>query len=119
MLNPKDGGYDKCSDTGSGIFGFRRRKNKKGKIITDNENDCGGDKSCRKSYIFKYLVTIICPPSALFLQGAKLVGFTLLYRYIHELQSITSWSYLRITSCYEFYIKKINYNNRNGIRISL
>ena len=42
-------------------------KNKEGKIVTDNENDCGGDKSCRKSYIFKYLVTIICPPLALFL----------------------------------------------------
>ena len=26
FVKSNDGGYDKCSDTGSGIFGFRRRK---------------------------------------------------------------------------------------------
>ena len=65
FFKSKDGGYDKCNDTGSGIFGFRREKNKEGKIVASS--DCGGDKTCRKSYLLKYLVAIICPPLALFL----------------------------------------------------
>ena len=57
--------YNKCNDKGGGLFGFRRKRNKEGKII--KEADCGGDKTCKKNYIIKYIVAILCPPLALFL----------------------------------------------------
>ena len=105
FFKSKDGGYDKCNDTGSGLFGFRRNRNKEGKIISESGGDCGGDKTCRKSYLFKYLVTIICPPSALFLHMGAYGWFHVIISLYSQCISITSWSYLRITTCHLFCIK--------------
>ena len=57
--------YNKCQDSGGGLFGFRRKKNSSGKII--KEEKCGGDKVCRRSNVLKYIIAILCPPLALFL----------------------------------------------------
>ena len=65
VITPKKKPYNKCSDTGGGIFGFRREKNSEGKIISSK--DCGGDKKCNQSNLLKYIIAIICPPLALFL----------------------------------------------------
>jgi len=64
VITPKKKLYNKCSDTGGGLFGFRRAKNSEGKIIKNSK--CANDKSCRRNYILKYLVVILCPPLAVF-----------------------------------------------------
>ena len=63
FLKPKNKNYDKCNDKGSGIFGFRRKRNSEGKKVG---GDCG-EKGCYRPLIVKYLVAVICPPLALFL----------------------------------------------------
>lgn len=65
FLTPKKKKYNKCKDNGGGIFGFRRDRNKDGKLVKDQK--CGKEKVCRRNYILKYLITVICPPLALFL----------------------------------------------------
>jgi uncharacterized membrane protein YqaE (UPF0057 family) len=57
--------YNKCQDTGEGVFGFRRTRNKEGKLVKGQK--CGKDKVCRKNNLFKYITAVLCPPLALFL----------------------------------------------------
>ena len=65
FFTPKRGKYNKCKDAGSGIFGFRRNKNSEGKLVKGQK--CGKDKNCKRVYILRYLITILCPPLALFM----------------------------------------------------
>ena len=56
--------YDACKAVGEGIFGFRRNRNEKGKLIK-----CNGTKGakCMKTRKLSLLITLICPPLGLFL----------------------------------------------------
>lgn len=65
FLTPKRGKYNKCKDTGEGIFGFRRTRNEKGKLVKNQS--CGKDKVCKKNKLPKYIISVVCPPLALFL----------------------------------------------------
>ena len=49
FFTPKRGKYNKCKDSGSGIFGFRRNKNSEGKLVKGQK--CGKDKNCKRVYI--------------------------------------------------------------------
>ena len=57
--------YDKCKNTGSGIFGYRREKNENGNLVKGN-NNCKG-KKCIKPSLFKIIIAVLCPPLAMFL----------------------------------------------------
>ena len=63
FFKPKKGPYNKCKDNGSGIFGFRRKRNSEGKKVG---GDCG-DKGCYRPLLVKYLIVVLCPPLGLFL----------------------------------------------------
>ena len=65
LFTGKSKKYDKCNDTGGGIFGFRRKKNSDGKLVKGEK--CGRDRVCKRNYILKYIIAILCPPLALFL----------------------------------------------------
>ena len=65
FFTPKKGKYNKCKDSGGGIFGFRRNKNSEGKLIKGQK--CGKTKTCKRNYVIRYIITILCPPLALFL----------------------------------------------------
>lgn len=62
-VKPKKKPYNKCKDTGGGLFGYRRKRNSEGKITG---GDCG-KKGCFRPLLIKYLVVVLCPPLALFL----------------------------------------------------
>ena len=66
-LNPRNifgkGKYDKCKDTGSGLFGMRRPVDKKGKLVNGKKVN---DRKCVPPTIFRMIMLIICPPFALF-----------------------------------------------------
>tara|TARA_Y100000590_G_scaffold1649_1_gene2071 strand:- start:25021 stop:25560 length:540 start_codon:yes stop_codon:yes gene_type:complete len=53
--------YNKCKDNGSGLFGIKRPKDDKGKIIGTN------GKKCVPPTLFRLIVMILCPPLGLFL----------------------------------------------------
>ena len=57
--------YNKCEETGEGIFGFRRTRNNEGKIVKGEK--CGKNKTCRRNNVLKYIIAVLCPPLALFL----------------------------------------------------
>jgi len=57
--------YNKCKDAGSGIFGFRRKRDENGNIIDSLEND--GTKKCVKPTFINLMIMVLCPPLALFL----------------------------------------------------
>ena len=65
FLMPKNGKYNKCKDTGEGVFGYRRKRNEEGKLVKGEK--CGRDRVCKRNYILKYIVTVLCPPLGLFL----------------------------------------------------
>ena len=66
-LNPRNifgkGKYDKCKDTGSGLFGMRRPVDKKGKLVNGKKVN---DRKCVPPTLFRMIMLIICPPFALF-----------------------------------------------------
>ena len=66
-LNPRTlfskGKYDKCKDTGSGLFGMRRPVDNKGKLTDIKKSN---DRKCVPPTIFRMIILIICPPFALF-----------------------------------------------------
>ena len=72
-LNPRNifgkGKYDRCKDTGSGLFGMRRPVDKKGKLINGKKVN---DRKCVPPTLFRMIMLIICPPFALF----QHVGFS-------------------------------------------
>ena len=111
FFKSKDGGYDKCNDTGSGLFGFENR-NKEGKIISESGGDCGGDKTLSQELLVQMFsnynlssVGIILTYGCRWLVSRYYIAIFTVYFYYF-------WSYLRITTCHLFCIKKINYNNR-------
>lgn len=57
-------GYDACKSAGEGIFGYRRKRNKDGIIISTGPPK--GAK-CMKPNTLNLLITILCPPLGLFL----------------------------------------------------
>jgi hypothetical protein len=57
--------YNKCKDAGSGIFGFRRKRDENGNIIDSLEND--GTKKCVKPTFINLMIMVLCPPLALFI----------------------------------------------------
>ena len=65
VFTGKKKNYNKCEDTGGGIFGFRRTRNKEGKIVKGEK--CGKDRTCKKNNLLKYIIAILCPPLALFM----------------------------------------------------
>ena len=56
--------YNACKAAGEGIFGFRRKRNEKGKLIKNNGTK--GAK-CMNQRKLSLLITLICPPLGLFL----------------------------------------------------
>ena len=58
--------YNKCKDTGEGLFGFRRNRDSNGNIIVGAENNEKGRK-CVSPTILNLALTILCPPLSLFL----------------------------------------------------
>jgi len=65
FLTPKKKKYNKCKDSGGGIFGFRRTRNSQGKLVKDQK--CGKEKTCKRNSILKYIIAVLCPPLSLFL----------------------------------------------------
>jgi uncharacterized membrane protein YqaE (UPF0057 family) len=57
-------GYNKCKAAGEGLFGFRRNRNSEGKLIGTGPPKNG---QCVRPKLFKILLTLVCPPLALFL----------------------------------------------------
>jgi len=56
---------DKCSNTGEGLFGYRRKRDKNGKLTAlDAEVK---NRGCVRPTTIKLLLTILCPPLGLFL----------------------------------------------------
>ena len=62
---PKFGSKNKCEDAGEGIFGFRRKRDNNGRVLTADNNARG--KNCIKPTTLKIILTILCPPLGLFL----------------------------------------------------
>ena len=58
-LKPKGSSTDKCSDTGGGLFGFRKTGN--GAKLSK----CGPGRNCVSNRWLIFLIAVICPPLAL------------------------------------------------------
>ena len=57
-LKPKGSSTDKCSDTGGGLFGFRKTGN--GAKLSK----CGPGRNCVSNRWLIFLIAVICPPLA-------------------------------------------------------
>ena len=57
--------YDKCNDTGSGLFGRRRPRDSNGKLV-GRVTTC--KIKCVKPTLFRLILMILCPPFDLFIQ---------------------------------------------------
>ena len=58
--------YNKCSDTGEGIFGFRRVRDENGNLIESVDGSIKNRKCIEPTFI-NLLIMVLCPPLALFL----------------------------------------------------
>ena len=62
---PKFGSTNKCKNAGEGLFGFRRKRDENGRVLTADNNVRG--KNCIKPSTLKIIITMLCPPLGLFL----------------------------------------------------
>tara|TARA_Y100000022_G_C13139663_1_gene324340 strand:- start:27 stop:530 length:504 start_codon:yes stop_codon:yes gene_type:complete len=53
----------KCDNTGEGIFGFRRKTDKDGNVISNENLE---KRKCVKPTLLRILLTMLCPPLGLF-----------------------------------------------------
>jgi len=58
--------YNKCKDSGEGLFGFRRNRDSDGNLIVGAENNAK-DRKCVNPTLFNLAIMVLCPPLALFL----------------------------------------------------
>lgn len=58
----------KCEDNGEGLFGYRRNRDKNGKLTGQDTLDAKvQNRGCVKPTSLKLILTILCPPLGLFL----------------------------------------------------
>jgi uncharacterized membrane protein YqaE (UPF0057 family) len=57
--------YDKCKDSGEGIFGFRRARDENGNL-TEILNKNTKKRTCVEPTFINLLIMVLCPPLALF-----------------------------------------------------
>ena len=57
--------YDKCTDAGEGIFGFRRARDENGRLVDVLDKNIKNRKCVEPTFI-NLLIMVLCPPLALF-----------------------------------------------------